>query len=118
MHEVTARSIRTEPNRVESPAKFRFILGMSTQRAKFISTMGKLALGTIFAMSTLLERSAQFSLVPRRIHVVLQLSIAIPSWLTDTAIQPAVLCVDVNGGVRIGDIHSVDSGVDCVDSGW
>lgn len=64
VNEVTSFAVRTESLCVESPAKFRLVLGVSAERAQFGHAVRKLTLLTVLARAVLFECATQFRLVP------------------------------------------------------
>jgi len=72
MDKVTSLSVRAEACCVESAAKLCLVTGMSVQASKLIDSVSELTLGTISAMSSLLEWSAHLSLVSPRFDLRLR----------------------------------------------
>jgi len=56
-------SIGTKANAMKCAAEFCFILWMALQIAQFMNTMSKLTFVAIFAFTSLLKRTTEFSFV-------------------------------------------------------
>ena len=103
--EMAPGTVGTETDRVIGSAEFSFVLGVTIQRTQFVGSVSKLALVSVLAVTVLLERPAQFSLVAGRIDVLVAFTVLfgriflgessvttrVRDWLADGAIKLAVV---------------------------
>lgn len=69
---VAARSVRAEAHAVKGAAQLGLVLWVTLEVAQFLHAVRKLALVAVLALARLLERSAQFGFVSRRIDLLRQ----------------------------------------------
>lgn len=68
--EMAARPVGAESDGVEGAAQLRFVFGMAAQAAKFVDSVGELALIAVLAGAVLLEGPAQLRLVAAGVDLV------------------------------------------------